>query len=86
MIFTCLCFPQIAHAADADKIPDGFVDIQKVIPEIVLDIRYYSPHNFVGERVDGYLAPKCFLTKEAAEALSKVQKDTGTVFPVTEDL
>jgi D-alanyl-D-alanine dipeptidase len=75
LIFTCLCFPQIAHAADADKIPDGFVDIQKVIPEIVLDIRYYSVHNFVGERVDGYLAPKCFLTKEAAEALSKVQND-----------
>jgi D-alanyl-D-alanine dipeptidase len=75
LIFTCLCFPQIAHRADADKIPDGFVDIQKVIPEIVLDIRYYSVHNFVGERVDGYLAPKCFLTKEAAEALSKVQKD-----------
>jgi D-alanyl-D-alanine dipeptidase len=75
LIFTYLCFPQIAHAADTDKIPDGFVDIQKAIPEIVLDIRYYSPHNFVGERVDGYLAPKCFLTKEAAEALSKVQKD-----------
>ncbi len=75
LIFTCLCFPQVAHTADADKIPDGFVDIQKVIPEIVLDIRYYSVHNFVGERVDGYLAPKCFLTKEAAEALSKVQKD-----------
>ncbi|MGD0278876.1 MAG: M15 family metallopeptidase [Smithella sp.] len=75
LIFTCWCFPQIAHAADADKMPDSFVDIQKVIPGIVLDIRYYSPHNFVGERVDGYLAPKCFLTKEAAEALSKVQKD-----------
>jgi len=75
LIFTYLCFPQIVHAADVDKIPDGFVDIQKAIPEIVLDIRYYSPHNFVGERVDGYLAAKCFLTKEAAEALSKVQKD-----------
>jgi D-alanyl-D-alanine dipeptidase len=75
LIFTCLCFPQIAHTDDVDKIPDGFVDIQKAIPEIVLDIRYYSVHNFVGERVDGYLAPKCFLTKEAAEALSKVQKD-----------
>ncbi|MGP8154457.1 MAG: M15 family metallopeptidase, partial [Smithella sp.] len=74
-IFSCFCFPQIAHAADADKMPDSFIDIQKVIPEIVLDIRYYSQHNFVGERVEGYLAPKCFLTKEAAQALSKVQKD-----------
>jgi D-alanyl-D-alanine dipeptidase len=55
--------------------PDNFIDIQKVIPEIVLDIRYYGPHNFLGEGVDGYMAPKCFLTKEAAEALAKVQKD-----------
>ena len=59
----------------ADKIPEGFVDIKEVIPEIQLDIRYFGPHNFVGERVDGYLAPKCILTKEAAEALSNVQKE-----------
>ena len=69
-------FPQIAQTeTDINKMPDNFVDIQKVIPDVVMDIRYYSPHNFVGEKVDGYLAPKCFLTKEAAEALSKVQKD-----------
>ena len=59
LIFTCLCFPQVAHTADADKIPDGFVDIQKVIPEIVLDIRYYSVHNFVGERLTATWRPKC---------------------------
>jgi len=59
----------------ADKIPECFVDTKKIIPEIQLDIRYYGAHNFVGERVDGYLAPKCILSKEAAEALSSVQKD-----------
>jgi D-alanyl-D-alanine dipeptidase len=76
LIFTVLCFPQFAHSGtDVDKMPDSFVDIQKVIPDIVLDIRYYSPHNFVGERIEGYLAPKCYLTKEAAEALGKVQQD-----------
>jgi len=76
LIFTVLCFPQFSHACTGvDKMPDSFVDIQKVIPEIVLDIRYYSLHNFVGERVDGYLAPKCYLTKEAAEALAEVQKE-----------
>jgi D-alanyl-D-alanine dipeptidase len=76
LIFTALCFPQFAQAcAGADKIPESFVDIQKIIPDVLLDVRYYGPHNFVGERVDGYLAPKCFLTKEAAEALAGVQKD-----------
>ncbi len=75
-LFTCLCltsFVEIAYCAD--KRPDSFVDIQEVIPDIQLDIRYFGPHNFVGEKVDGYLAPKCFLTREASQALAGVQKD-----------
>ncbi len=75
LILVSLGFAQIAHTAYADKMPDSFIDIQKVIPDVVMDIRYYGPHNFVGERVDGYLAPKCFLTKDAAQALAGVQKD-----------
>ena len=76
LIITALCFPQFTHiSTGADKIPEGFVDIKETIPEIQLDIRYFGPHNFMGEKVDGYLAPKCILTKEAAEALSKVQKE-----------
>ena len=38
-------------------------------------MRYYTANNFVGERIEGYLAPRCILTKEAAEALKKVQED-----------
>jgi len=76
LILTSLYVPRFSHAcASVDKLPEAFVDIQKVIPDVVLDIRYYGPHNFVGEKVDGYLAPKCFLTREAAEALAGVQKD-----------
>ena len=55
--------------------PEGFVDVKEVIPSIQLDIRYYGSHNFIGERIDGYNAPKCLLTREAAMALAKVQKE-----------
>ena len=76
LIITSLFLPQIAHTGtDNDQMPAGFVDIQKIIPEIILDIRYYGQHNFLGERVEGYRAPKCFLSKEAAEALVGVQKE-----------
>ncbi len=75
LILICVSFAQIAYSGDADKMPGNFVDIQKVIPDIVLDIRYYGPHNFVGERVEGYLASKCYLTKEAVQALAEVQKE-----------
>jgi D-alanyl-D-alanine dipeptidase len=76
LIFTAFCFPRLVHTcAGEDKLLEAFVDIQKVIPEVLLDIRYYGQHNFLGERVDGYMAPKCFLSKEAAEALVGVQKE-----------
>jgi D-alanyl-D-alanine dipeptidase len=58
----------------AANIPSEFVDIKTVIPSIVLDMRYYTIHNFVGEKIDGYLSPKCLLTKPAAQALKKVQQ------------
>src|SRR5262249_28863577 len=54
---------------------DGFVDVKEFIPSIQLDIRYYTSDNFVGSRIDGYDAPKCFLTREAAAALKNVQEE-----------
>ncbi len=53
-------------------IPEGFVYVDECIPDVILEVRYYSDDNFVGNRVDGYLAPKVILAVEAAEALAKV--------------
>ena len=55
--------------------PDGFVSVSEVIPDVLLDVRYYSTYNFVGERVNGYEAPVVLLTKEAAATLSLVNAD-----------
>src|SRR5262245_66694977 len=54
---------------------DGFVDVKEFIPSVQLDIRYYTTNNFVGSRIDGYDASKCFLTREAAVALKNVQEE-----------
>lgn len=51
------------------------MEIREVIPEAVMDIRYYTGHNFIGTRVDGYEAPRCYLTRKAARALAGVQSD-----------
>jgi D-alanyl-D-alanine dipeptidase len=76
--FISLCFPQfMINSYCADKMPDGFVNIRDVIPGIQVDIRYSTPHNFVGEKINGYNAAKCIITREAAEALALVQKDLG---------
>lgn len=53
---------------------DQFVDLKEIIPSVQLDIRYYTKNNFIGSRIDGYDAPKCLLTRDAALALKNVQK------------
>ncbi|MFG1268386.1 M15 family metallopeptidase [Xanthobacter versatilis] len=60
-------------AADArtDR-PALFVDVATLVPDAVFDVRYFSSDNFVGTRVDGYGAARCFLTRPAAEALAAV--------------
>ncbi|OPY00570.1 MAG: D-alanyl-D-alanine dipeptidase [Syntrophorhabdus sp. PtaB.Bin184] len=68
-----LVLPLAAVAGDDAR--DRFVDVREHIPSVIMDIRYFSPHNFVGERIDGYNAPKCLLTREAADALKRVQED-----------
>ena len=53
----------------------GFVSISDVIPDVILEIRYYSTYNFVGDRIDGYEEPIALLSKEAAKALKKAADD-----------
>lgn len=55
--------------------PATFVDVTRLVPGVILDVRYFGSDNFVGTRVDGYEAARCFLTRPAAEALAKVAED-----------
>ena len=53
----------------------GFVSVGEAVPDVLLDIRYYSSFNFIGERIDGYEEPAALLTREAAAALKKVSDE-----------
>ena len=53
----------------------SFVSVGEVIPDVLLDIRYYSSFNFIGERIDGYEEPVALLTREAAEALKAASRE-----------
>lgn len=65
--------PQVSPAVTAAQA--GMVDIQSLIPDIGLEIRYAGSHNFVGAPVDGYEAPKCYLHRSVAQALQRVEQD-----------
>ena len=53
----------------------GFVALAEAVPDAILEPRYYSTYNFVGERIDGYEEPCALLTKEAARALKAASDD-----------
>ncbi len=68
-------FAAAAPAAADTAGPADFVDLHDLAPSILTDIRYFTPHNFTGDPVDGYEAPMCILTRPAAEALGRAQQD-----------
>lgn len=52
-----------------------FVNITDVVPDVILEIRYFGTYNFVGTRIDGYLQPTALLTREAADSLRVVSDE-----------
>ena len=63
------------------KVPEmdtsGFVLLSDLVPGVVLEIRYFSTYNFIGDRIDGYEEPYAILTKEAARALKAVSNQAA---------
>ena len=49
-----------------------FVNISDVVPDALLEIRYYSAYNFVGARVDGYEQANALMTRQSADSLRAV--------------
>ena len=43
--------PKTTSKTISETDASGFIDITELIPEILLDIRYYSNFNFVGKRI-----------------------------------
>ncbi|WP_069159882.1 M15 family metallopeptidase [Nocardia altamirensis] len=62
---------QAPPAADESS----FVSITDVDPTILVEARYFGQHNFLGTVVNGYEAPKCLLSKQAAAKLAEVQRE-----------
>ncbi|RLL69987.1 M15 family metallopeptidase [Streptomyces sp. Z26] len=60
--------------AGEPRAPREFVALRDVAPTVRQEIRYFTRHDFVGERVDGYRQPLCLLTRDAARALRTAQR------------
>jgi D-alanyl-D-alanine dipeptidase len=73
-IIPALCLSIVVPCmARAEPRPEHMVYLRTIDPSIEQDIRYASAHNFTGHPLDGYDAPECLLSLDAAKALARVQ-------------
>lgn len=70
-----LALATVPLTARAGDLPDGFVRLHRLAPDVTYDIRYAGSHNFVGRPVAGYAAPECILTTQAATALAAAARE-----------
>ena len=80
MLVICGCMTsckstQGLQAIDKTMDSSQFVNITDVVPDVILEIRYYSTYNFVGARMDGYEEPVALMTRVAADSLRAVSDD-----------
>lgn len=69
----CSCRQGPTTTLAVAEAPVRFVELNTVIPDVLLDIRYATTNNFTGKVV--YPSARCFLAEPAALALAKVQAD-----------
>ena len=67
------CRTNVKVLPEADT--SDFVVLTDVIPDIILEVRYYCTYNFVGKRIDGYMEPTVLMTRRAADSLKAVSDD-----------
>lgn len=53
------------------------------VADTILESRYYSTYNFIGDRVDGYEEQCAILSKEAAEALKATSRHLRSMQSLT---
>ena len=73
LLLLALAAPASASAQTAP--PGAFVSLADVDPSIVIELRYRTAHNFIGRRIPGYREDVCILTRQAADALRRVQAE-----------
>lgn len=54
-------------------LPDGFVYVDQVVPDVRAELRYRGPDNFTGRPVAGYEGDRLILSNSATLALARVQ-------------
>lgn len=73
MAVSCGNNPQVSVSPEEDS--SDFVLVTEAVPDVILEIRYHSTYNFIGDRIPGYDEPVALLTRQAADSLKVVSDE-----------
>lgn len=57
------------------QLPNGFIYVKDSIPDLDVELRYFTSNNFVGKPIDGYHSNRLILTEQTTHALKSVQAE-----------
>jgi len=63
------------------QLPEGFVYVDSIIPDLDVELRYHTDNNFVGTSIKGYHSNRLVLTLDAAKALKAVHEAIVVAVP-----
>lgn len=80
MVVCCVAMASCSNDDDTITISpledtSQFTMLTDAVPDAILEIRYFSTYNFVGQRVDGYEQPTALITKRAGDSLRVVNDE-----------
>ena len=67
--------PVSCFAAVSNLDSSGFVVLTDIVPDAIIELRYHTLYNFVGDRIRGYEEPVALVTRETAAALRRVNAE-----------
>lgn len=74
MKYTITIFIFFVFTSLYGQLPKGFVYVDSVIPDLDVELRYYTSNNFVGKPIAGYKSNRLILTEETSIALKQVHE------------
>jgi len=75
LTFFLICFALSCSRKAPEYDSSGFVNVTDIVPDAILEIRYFGTYNFIGDRIPGYEQPVALLTRQCADSLKAVSDE-----------
>lgn len=70
-----MCLMALFHSTVFAKDSPEWVDLHRIDPTILIDIRFATANNYIGRPISGYKKDLCLLERKTAEHIAAVQQE-----------